>query len=172
MKRLLSQIVTGALIAGLIIPTPLFLDTHHLLRRKDTTTIVSGLAARTQSTGKITNNGCDGATLACQCAAMGSSAALGACNAGTTIAEDAATGMYEITVNALDLDNEKCIITAVCSAGINDIVLDIDTAIYASYLDITSQTATQPAVKLTGNTTGAGLQSSGGSNGSGIYALG
>jgi hypothetical protein len=165
--------ITLLLLALLVAAQALAFPLQH--RRKDTTTIVSGIPAVTVATGKITADGCDGATVTCQCAGINATTSLAACNSGSTAVAEApnGTGHYELTIDSTDIDGEKCVYKIVCGAGILDHIIEVDTAEYLSYENITSMTATQPAVSWTGNTSGAGLRAIGGSSdGNGIEAAG
>jgi hypothetical protein len=165
--------ITLLLLALLVAAQALAFPLQH--RRKNTTTIVSGIPAVTVATGKITANGCDGATVTCQCAGVNATASLDACESESTAVAEApdGTGHYELTIDSTDIDGEKCVYKIVCGAGILDHIIEVDTAEYLSYENITSMTATQPAVYHAGNTTGAGEQIVGGAtNGDGLVITG
>jgi hypothetical protein len=141
-----------------------------IYRRKGVTTIVQipGIMVTTGATGTgatwtVTGGG----------GAIDATIALGAVNGGTTVAEDGATGFYNLTINSADNANEKSVFKCVPNtANMQTIMVVLNTVQYLSHLNITSATAAQNAVTILGNTTGAGISTTGGASGQGIYAVG
>lgn len=154
-------------------------------RRASTSTVVK-FANVIASTGVVTTGATY--TLSCGCAAVGSalayqangccinngnraSGADAACTGATAAAEIGTTGTFNLTINAGDMAGEECFVLAVAGtvAGSVDHLFKIVSAEYTSFEDITSMTATQPAVKHVGNTTGQGEYISAGNNGDAAY---
>jgi hypothetical protein len=135
-------------------------------RRKDTATVVNFPGYNAAS--KITTGLAYTITKSCVGTNTGTTMGAVADAVNTAVVEDAATGMYNFSIAAVDLTAEKNIYKLAANLTNEDVVVIVETAQYMSYLDITSMTAAQHALKLAGNTTGAGAFVVGGATGDGM----
>lgn len=176
------------LLIGLLLSQTASAEVYY--RRKGTNTNIQ-FANVIASTGVITTGATFGLT--CGCVVEGSALALSngcctsngnraggadaACTGATAATEIAGTGLYNLAINAGDMGgaaataNDYCFVKAVAAtiAGSVDHLFEIRTAQYTSYEDVTSMTATQPAVKHVGNTTGQGEVVQGGNAAAAAY---
>lgn len=106
-------------------------------------------------------------------AAINAATTQAAVDGSTAVAEDGSTGIYNFTIKAADNDTEKTVFKLdPNTANVESVVVILETVLYVSHINVTSATATQSAVSLTGNTTGAGISATGGATGAGIKATG